>query len=356
MKLTEIAEKLQCTLVGDGSVEILRVCGIDEAGPGDLTFIANRKYLPKLKTTNAAAIILGHEHPETSRPSLRSDNPYLAFAKAVELFYQSPQPVAGLHPTAVISTRATVGRNPSVGPYVVVGDDVRIGDNVTLHPHVCIYPGARLGNDCILHSHVVVREHVVLGDRVIVQNGAVIGGDGFGFARKNDGTFYKIVQSGNVVLEDDVEIGAHTTIDRATIGTTLVKKGAKLDNLVQIGHGSKVGEHCLLAAQSGLAGSSVLERHVTLAGQVGVVGHLTMGEYAIATAQSGVPRDVPAHAVVSGSPAVDNTLWRKVVASLSRIPDALKRLRSLEAEIETLKQSRSTIPRQEPSKEERQDL
>ncbi|MBI1747828.1 MAG: UDP-3-O-(3-hydroxymyristoyl)glucosamine N-acyltransferase [Acidobacteria bacterium] len=341
MKLSEIAEKLGCQLVGDGAVEILRVRGIDQATRGDLAFIANRKYLAHLKGTKASAVILGLEHPETPLPNLRSVNPYLTFAKAIELFYQAPLPPRGIDPTAVISPRAVIGKNPSVGAYVVIGDDVHIGDNVTLYPHVCIYTGVRMGNGCVVHAQTVLREFVQIGDRVIFQNGVIIGGDGFGFAKQDDDTLYKIVQSGTVIIEDDVEIGSHSTVDRATIGATVIKRGAKIDNLVQIGHGSTVGEHNLLAAQVGLAGSTVLESHVTLAGQVGCAGHLTIREHAVVTAQSGVGGNIDAHAIVSGSPTMDNLVWRKVIAGLPRLPDLLRRVRQLEVEIKAIKTHRT---------------
>jgi UDP-3-O-[3-hydroxymyristoyl] glucosamine N-acyltransferase len=337
MKLSEIAARLGCRLVGDGDVEIQGVRGIEEARTGDLTFVANRKYLSKIKSTRASAIILAHDAPESTIPSLRSDNPYLAFAKSIELFYQPPPPPAGIHPSAVISPTAKIGRNPSIGAHVVVADDVFLGDNVRLYPNVSIYTGAALGDDCIIHANTVIREYVRLGHRVIVQNGAVIGGDGFGFARQSDGAYYKIVQSGTVIIEDDVEIGANTAVDRATVGATVIKRGAKLDNLVHIGHGCVIGENTLMAAQVGLAGSTKVGRNVMLGGQVGSAGHLTIGDNAGVTAQSGLPHDVESNALVSGSPAIDHALWRKASALYGKLPELAKRLRALEDEINKLK-------------------
>lgn len=337
MKLREIAEKLGCELVGDGEIEILRVAGIDDAGQGDLTFVANPKYISRIKRTRASAIILGRDHPEAPIPSLRTDNPYLAFARAIELFYAPPAQPRGIHPTALISPRARIGSNPSIGAYAVIGDDAAIGDNVTIYPHVVIYPGAVIGNDCLFHAGVIIREFVRIGHRVIVQNGAVIGGDGFGFAKKEDGSYHKIVQSGTVIIEDDVEIGANTTIDRATVGATVIKRGAKIDNLVQIGHGCRVGENSLLAAQVGLAGSTTVGRSCMLAGQVGAAGHLTIGDNVVATAQTGIPSSVDSNMVVSGYPAMDNLTWRKISAALPRLPELIKKVRALEAELERLK-------------------
>jgi UDP-3-O-[3-hydroxymyristoyl] glucosamine N-acyltransferase len=330
MKLADIAARLGARLIGDGSLEIRRVIGIEQAGTGDLTFVANKKYLSRLKQCAASAVILGHDAPEVSIASLRSDNPYLTFAQSIELFYQKPAAPAGIHPTAVIAPGVKIGANPSIGPYVTIAENTVIGDNVILYPHVSIYPGAQIGDGVVLHSHVVVREEVVLGNRVIAQNGVVIGADGFGFARKADGSYYKIVQSGTVVVEDDVEIGANSTIDRATIGQTLIRRGAKMDNLVQVGHGSIVGEDNLLAAQVGLAGSSLLGKNVILAGQVGVAGHLTIGDNVIATAQTGIPNSVEAGSRISGYPAIDNLLWLKSSAVFAKLPELVRRGRQLE--------------------------
>jgi len=330
MKLSEIAARLGAQLRGDGEIEIHRLIGIEQAGAGDLTFVANKKYISHLKQCAASAVILGHDAPEVGIASLRCDNPYLAFAQSIELFYAKPSPAPGIHPTALISDSAIIGCDPSIGAYAVIDKNVVIGDQVTIYPHVTIYPGARIGNDVVLHSRVVIREEVLLGDRVVVQNGAVIGADGFGFARKDDGSYYKIVQSGTVIVEDDVEIGANSTIDRATIGQTIIRKGAKLDNLVQVGHGSVVGEGNLLAAQVGLAGSTILGKNVILAGQVGVAGHLSLGDNVIATAQTGIPNSVEAGTKVSGYPAIENMQWLKSSAIFARLPELVRRIRALE--------------------------
>ena len=267
MKLSELAAELGCLFDGDAETEITGVRGIEQAGAGHLTFLANPKYAPKLKKTQASAVLASR--PITGVPTLVSQNPYHDFARALEFFYRPPRPRSGIHASAVIAESARIGENASIGAFVAIGENVTIGDNVTLHPHVVIYEGATLGNDVTLHSHAVVREFCSVGDRVILQNGVVIGGDGFGFAKRNDQSHHKIVQSGVTVLEDDVEVQSLTSVDRASLGETRVKRGAKIDSLVQIGHGCVVGEDNIICSQTGLAGSSILEKNVLLAGQVG---------------------------------------------------------------------------------------
>lgn len=336
MRLSKIAEALGCQLDGDGSVEISRIVGIEEAGPGDLTFLANPKYFSKLKTTQASAIIVEPSAPQLPLSALRTENPYLAFARSIELFYAPPLQQTGIHPTAVISPLARIGANASIGPYVIVEKGAEIGDNATLHAHVVIYEGARIGSNFTAHAHAVVREHCEIGNNVILQNGVIIGADGFGFAKQADGTYYKIVQSGRVVLEDNVEVQANTTIDRAAIGETRISKGAKIDNLVQVGHGSSVGENSLLCAQAGLAGSTEVGKNVILTGQVGVAGHCKIGDGVIATAQTGIPNDVEAGKMVSGYPAIDNRLWLKCSVLFTKLPEMSKSLRDIERKIEKL--------------------
>ena len=336
MKLSDIAEKLGCEMIGR-DVEIARVAGIDEAGDGDLTFVSNRKYISRIKTTGASAIILGKGIPPVDIPSLRTDDPYFAFARALEIFFEPLKPEPGVHPTAVIGEGATIGKGVNIGAYAVIGRNSRIGDGTTIYPHAVLYPDVVIGRDCVLHSFVTVREGCRMGDRVILQNGVVIGGDGFGFAPIKDGTFYKIRQTGSVIIEDDVEIGANTTIDRAAIGDTIIRRGVKLDNLVQVGHGSEIGENSVLAAQAGLAGSTRLGRGVWVGGQVGFAGHLEVGDGAVITAQSGTSHDVPAGAAVSGSPAFKNSDWLRSTAAFAKLPELVRRVRELEKEIAILK-------------------
>jgi UDP-3-O-[3-hydroxymyristoyl] glucosamine N-acyltransferase len=337
MKLSQIARKINCRMIGDDDAEILRVAGIDEAGPGDLTFVSNRKYISHIKTTRASAIILGEDISPVDIPSLRTDDPYLAFARALEIFYVPLRPDTGIHPTAVVAEEAEIGPNASIGAYAVIGKGCKIGAGVAIYPQVVLYPNVSVGDESVLHSFVIVREHCRIGKRVILQNGVVVGSDGFGFAPTKDGTFYKICQTGKVVIEDDVEIGANTTIDRAAVGDTVIRKGAKLDNLVQIGHGAQVGEHSVLAAQVGLAGSTRLGRGVWVGGQAGFAGHLEVGDKAIITAQSGTSHDIPPGAVVSGSPAFKNAAWLRSSAAFAKLPDLMRKVRDLEKEIRDLK-------------------
>jgi UDP-3-O-[3-hydroxymyristoyl] glucosamine N-acyltransferase len=346
MKLSQIALKINCRMTGDVDVEIARVAGIDEAGPGDLTFVSNRKYISHIKTTRASAIILGDDIPPVALPSLRTEDPYLAFARALEVFYTPLRLDVGIHPTAQVAEGVKIGADASIGAYAVIGKGCDIGAGVAIYPHVVLYPDVSVGAQSVLHSFVIVREYCRIGSRVILQNGVVVGSDGFGFAPTKDGTFYKICQTGRVVIEDDVEIGANTTIDRAAVGDTVIRQGAKLDNLVQIGHGAQVGEHSVLAAQVGLAGSTRLGRGVWVGGQAGFAGHLEVGDKAIITAQSGTSHDIPAGAVMSGSPAFENAAWLRSAAAFSKLPNLVRKVRDLEREIQQLKEALgSKIPK-----------
>jgi len=341
MKLREIATRLGCELLGDPEIEITGVAGMEHAGPGELTFLANPKYAHKVKHTRAGAILVTEPVRDAAAASLVSQNPYLDFARALELFYQPPRPAAGIHPLASVAQTAAIGEGASIGPFAVVGERVRIGRNAVLHPHVVIYAGARIGDDFLAHSHAVVREFCQVGNRVILQNGVVVGGDGFGFAKRADGTQYKIVQSGLTVIEDDVEVQSLTSVDRATVGETRVKRGAKIDSLVQIGHACVVGEDNIICAQTGLAGSSILEKNVLLAGQVGVSGHLTVHQDAIVYAQSGIGGDVPAGARISGSPAFAANEWLRAITAFPKLPELLKTVRELKKRIEQLQNGTS---------------
>jgi UDP-3-O-[3-hydroxymyristoyl] glucosamine N-acyltransferase len=330
VQLSEIAARLECALRGDGSLEITGVSGIDEAMPGHLTFVSNPKYAAKARTTKAGAVIVANDFPDIEAATLRSANPYLTFARAVELFYEAPVPARAIDSSARIAGTARIGEGASISPYVVIEDDVQIGTGCTLYPFVHISRGVRIGNNFKAYANVSVREFCRIGDNVILQDGVKIGTDGFGYAKKDDGSYYKIVQSGIVVLEDDVEVGANAAIDRGTIGETRIRRGAKIDNLVQVGHASDVGENTLLCAQVGLAGSSRIGRSVILTGQVGVAGHLEIGDRVVATAQTGIPNSIEADKVVSGYPAIDNKQWLKSSAVFKRLPELLKRIEALE--------------------------
>ena len=338
MKLLEIAGQLGCRLEGDGELEISGVAGMEHAGPGQLTFLANPKYAPKVKHTKASAILVSEALSGQLIACLVSDNPYLDFARALALFYQPPTPAVGIHPLAWVAPTAVVGENCSIGPFAAVGERARLGRNAVLHPHVVIYEGAHIGDDFLAHSHAVVREFCRVGHRVILQNGVVVGGDGFGFAKRADGTHFKIVQSGVTVIEDDVEVQSLTSVDRATVGETRVKRGAKIDSLVQVGHACVVGEDNIICAQTGLAGSTVLERDVLLAGQVGSSGHLTVHEGAIVYAQSGIGGDVEPHTRVSGSPAFPANEWLRAITAFPKLPDLLKTVRELKKKVDELEQ------------------
>jgi len=329
MKLSQIASALNARLEnGSPDTEITGVAGIENAGPGQLTFVANPKYGSAARTTKASAVIVAEDFPVIPAAMLRSRNPYLAFARAIALFYQPPKYEPGIHPTAAIHTSAKIGTGAHIGPYVVIDEGAQIGDNAVLLSHVVIYRGARIGNNVFAHAHAVVREYCRVGDHVILQNGAIIGADGFGFAKDDSGHWHKIVQPAPVVIEDDVEVQANSCIDRASVGETHIGRGVKIDNLVQVGHGSHIGEDSLLASQVGLAGSTEIGKSVILTGQVGVVGHCKVGDGAIVTPQSGVAGDIGAGAIVSGAPAVDHKLWLKYSALLSKLPQIARAVRA----------------------------
>jgi UDP-3-O-[3-hydroxymyristoyl] glucosamine N-acyltransferase len=340
IRLGDLANRLGCTLDGDPNIEITGVAGVERAGPTELTFLANPKYAPKVKETRAAAILvkqpLAPSQGRVQPASLVSANPYHDFARALALFYQPPQAKPGIHPQASVAATAKIGDGASVGAFAVVGEHVSIGKNAVLHPHVVIYEGAQIGDDFCAHSHAVVREYCRIGDRVILQNGVVVGSDGFGFAKTLVGTHFKIVQSGVTVIEDDVEIQSLTSVDRATVGETRVKRGAKIDSLVQVGHACVVGEDNIICAQTGLAGGSILEKNVLLAGQVGISGHLTIHDNAVIYAQSGIGGDVKEGAMMSGSPAFEAREWLRAITAFPKLPDLLKTVRQLEKRLELL--------------------
>jgi UDP-3-O-[3-hydroxymyristoyl] glucosamine N-acyltransferase len=364
MKLAELAAHLGATLHGDPDAEVTSAAGLEHAGPGQLTFVANPKYTPLARTTHATVVLVDPAFESIAAATLRIANPYLAFARALEILYHPPAYPAGIHPTAVIASTARIGPNAHIGAYAVLGDHVVLGPDATILPHVVIYPHARIGSHFFAHAHAIVREHCQLGDHVILQNGAIIGCDGFGFARQSATdsvvilsearsaeskdprisplplplpssspssfipAWHKILQTGPTILEDHVEVQANSTIDRASIGETRIHSGAKIDNLVHIGHGSTVGEDSLLCGQVGLAGSTHIGKNVILAGQVGVAGHCTIGDGAIATAQTGIPSDVAPGATVSGYPAIDNRKWLRSVALFNRLPDIIRDLKT----------------------------
>lgn len=331
MKLSAIASALGAHLEnGSPETEIHGLNGIDQAQPGELTFVSNPKYAAAAKNTKASAVIVSENFPAIPTAMLRAKDPYLSFARALELFHQPLRYAPGVHPTAVVHTTAKIGAHAHIGPYVVIDEGVEIGANAVLLAHVVIYRGTKIGSNFFAHAHAVVRENCRIGSNVLLQNGVVIGADGFGFAKTPDGHWHKIPQPAPVVIGDNVEVQANSCIDRASVGETRVGHGTKIDNLVQVGHGSRVGEDALLCAQVGLAGSTEIGDRAILTGQVGVVGHCKVGENAIVTPQSGVANDVPAGALVSGAPAVDHKAWLKYSAILPRLPEIARALRKKE--------------------------
>lgn len=330
IKFGEIAKRLGCTLEGDGEIEISDVATLENAQEGQLSFLSNSKYFNEAKKTKASAIIASQDCPNLSIAILRHENPYLMFAKAIELFHLQPKRKGSIHPTAWISDSAILGDGVSIGAFTYIADDTTLGDNVEIRENCVILEGSRIGSHTLVHAGCVIRERVQVGNNCIIQNNAVIGSDGFGYALADNKIWYKIIQTGVVVIEDNVEIGAGTTIDRATIGETRICRGAKIDNLVQIGHGCVIGENSLICAQVGLAGSTKIGKNVILAGQVGSAGHLKVGDGVIATGQTGIPSSVGSGKVISGSPAIDNKKWLRASAAFAKLPEIQKTVRDLE--------------------------
>jgi len=334
--LNDLAQMLGGTVTGDGKTVIRAVNGIKEAGPGDVTFLANSKYAPLLASTKASAVILA-EGAAAPLPAILVRNPDLAFAKVAEhLSGGAYRPPAGVHPAAIVAAGAVLGKNVSIGAGTVVEDGATIGDNAVLYAQVYVGRGTVIGPDALLYPQVVVREKCRVGARVILHSGTVVGSDGFGYAT-DGGVHHKIPQVGIVEIEDDVEIGANVAIDRARFGRTVIGRGSKIDNLVQIGHNVSLGKGCLLVSQAGIAGSTRLGNYVVMAGQSGLIGHLDIGDGTIITAQSGLTKDVPPKSVLSGSPASDRRTHLKELAALSKLPEALQEIRKLRQEVEALR-------------------
>jgi UDP-3-O-[3-hydroxymyristoyl] glucosamine N-acyltransferase len=338
LKLRELSERLGCRLDGDGDCHVQRVAGIEQAGPGDLTFLSNPRYASALPTTRASAVILAEDGPAAPCAMLRSKNPYLAFARAVGVLAPTAAPAPGVHPLASIAPTASVGEGTSIAPFVAVDDGARLGRGVVVGPHVAIGRGAVVGDGCRLHARVSIREGCVLGQRVIVQDGAVVGSDGFAFAPRDDGSYEKIPQPGIVVVEDDVEIGANATIDRPAVGETRICAGVKIDNLVQVAHGVRVGRNTLLCAQVGIAGSASIGEGVVLAGQVGVAGHIEIGDRVSASGQSGITNSVEPGAHVAGCPAIPSREWRKSSVAFRYLPGLKKAVGNLRERLAALEQ------------------
>ena len=337
MTLRELAERVGCRLEGDGVTEITGVAGVEHAQPGQVTFLANPKYQRALATTKASAVILDDRTPAPPHcAALRTPEPYVAFAKALELFAHVPRPQPGVDACTAIGRDVRFGKNVAIGPFVSIGDAATIGDNTIIYSHGAIGSGTHIGRDCLIYSHVAIRERITIGDRVILHSGVVLGSDGYGFARQADGTHYKIPQTGIVIIEDDVELGANTCVDRPAVGETRIGAGSKIDNLVQVAHSVSVGERVLLAAQTGISGSTTVEDDVVFAGQVGVAGHITIGKGTIATAQTGIPNSTEPGSFVSGYPAIANREWLKSSAVFKKLPELRKLVQDLERRVADL--------------------
>lgn len=333
--LQELAEYLGGRVIGDATVRIGGLGTLDDAGAGQITFLANPKYAAKVATTGAAAVILPPGADNHGRNAIEVANPYLAFAKLLTLFTTRPRTAGGVMDGAFVAKTAVIGAYATVYPGAFVADGVRIGDRVTLYPGVSLYPGVVLGDDVTLHAGVSVREGCRIGSRVTIHNGSVIGSDGFGYAPDGPG-WYKIPQIGIVAIEDDVEIGANTVIDRAALEATIIRRGTKIDNLVQVAHNCVIGENCMIVSQVGISGSTRLGNNVTLGGQVGIAGHLTIGDNVMIAAQSGVPGNVPAGQVLSGSPAIPHREWLKCSTLFGRLPEMRKTIADLEKRLAEL--------------------
>ena len=339
MTLGELARRLECPIEGDAAIEIRRVATIEDAGPGDLTFLANPRYAPKLATTKASAVIMNGDSAPAPCAVIRSTAPYLTFARAAGILSPpASRPATGIDRLASVAPGATIDPTVSVGAFAVIGAGVTIGARTIIHPHVVIGEGTTIGADCIVHSRVSIRERCTIGARVVIQDGAVIGSDGFGFATRADGTHEKIPQTGPVIIEDDVEIGANTTIDRPAVGETRIKSGTKIDNLVQIAHGVVVGKNSFLAAQTGIAGSTVVGDSVMFGGQVGISGHLEIGDRVMLAAKTGVTGDIDAGSYMSGYPMMETHAWRRAHAALRKLPEMRKQLLALEERLKKLEQ------------------
>lgn len=335
MKISELAERTGARVEGlTDDIEIIGAAGMDDAGEGHVTFLANPRYTPRVNTTRASAIYLSEE-AQTDRQIaiLRVKDPYLAYTRALRIFNPEAELEPFVHPSAVIDPSARVAKRVAIGACVVIGRNAFIGDDVRIHPNVTIYDDVTIGRGSVIHSGVAIRERTIIGERVVIHNNSVIGCDGFGYAKDEEKRWLKIPQAGRVVIEDDVEIGAATTIDRASVGESRIGRGSKLDNLVQIGHSCTIGEDTLLCAQVGLAGSSHIGNRVILAGQAGVAGHLTIGDDVVLTAKSATSHDIPAGKVISGIPAFDNKDWLRSTAAFRRLGEMQRTLRELQRKI-----------------------
>ncbi len=336
LTVEELAGLLGCSFAGEGGTLLKGVANLEDAQDGDLVFFSQAKLRNQFEKTRASAAVVSLEEKFSGLPLIYSSEPQVAFVQAVKLFYRPYRPQAGIHPLAQVSSTARIGKDISVGAFTIIGNEVEVGDGTVIFPHVTVYPQVKIGSHCILHSQVSLREKVSIGDRVILHNGVVIGSDGYSYLQSKNKTHSKIPQAGGVIIEDDVEIGANTTVDRAALGNTIIKRGTKIDNLVQIGHNVEVGENSLLISQVGIGGSSKIGNNVILAGQAGIPDHIDIGDNAIVLAKSGITKNIPEGAIVSGSPHLDVRVWRKAWAVIPQLYDLIKDVKKLKKQIEKL--------------------
>ena len=338
--LKEIASLVDGEIVGDEGIVINGVAGIKEAKEGEITFVANPKYASLMNSTDASAVIVSRDVKNGRRTLLQTDDPYLAFTRVMELWANDngePSPPVGVHPTVVVGKKVTFGKRVSIQAYVVLEDEVEIGDDVTISPHVYIGRKCKIGDDTLIYPRVTIREKISIGKRCIIHSGTVIGSDGFGFAPMK-GVHHKVPQIGTVIIEDDVEIGANVTVDRGTIGRTLIGKGTKIDNLVQIAHNVVIGENSIIVAQVGISGTAVLGKGVTIAGQAGVAGHLTIGDNTTVGARAGVTKSIPPNSLVSGFPAKPHEEEKRLKVNFRRLPKVVKAVRELQERLRSLEE------------------
>ncbi len=336
LSVEKLARLLNCPFEGDGATEIQGISSLEKAKKGDLVFLTHRKYLSLLERSKASAAIIPSEERYERIPVIKSENPHISFVKAVEIFYKPYRPEPGIHPSALFSPSAKLGKDVSIGPFAFIGDEAEIGDKTVIFPFVAIYPWVKIGKETVIHSHVSIREKVKIGSRVIIHNGAVIGSDGFGYLQEKDRPHIKIPQVGTVIIEDDVEVGANAAIDRAALGETIIKKGTKIDNLVQVAHNVEVGPHSILAGQVGISGSTKIGKNVIMGGQVAVADHVNIGDNVMVAGRTGITKDVPPNSIIGGFPHLDIKEWRKSATMLPRLYDLAKDVKRLKKKIEEL--------------------
>jgi len=336
LSIEELSRLLGCPYEGEGKTLILGISSLEKAKKGDLVFLVDRKYFPLLEKSQASAAIIPLQEEYRRIPVIKSKNPYLTFIKAVDIFYKPYRPQPGIHPQALVSSTTKIAKDVAIGPFVYIGDEVEIGQDTVIFPLVSIYPRVKIGREVVIHSFVSIREETRIGNRVVIHNGAVVGSDGFGYLKAEDGSHIGIPQKGIVVIEDDVEVGANSTIDRAALGETIIRRGTKIDNLVQIAHNVEIGENTILAAQTGIAGSTKIGKSVIMGGQVGVTDHITIGDRVMAAARSGISKSLPDGSFVAGSPHLDIRAWRKVWVLLPRLYELFKDVKKLKKRLEDL--------------------